>query len=69
VRRRPYAPTVATHPYVVVNRLWTAKWSGDPKLVRDAIFEARAAGMRLGEIARELRTTVGWVRAAITFPT
>jgi hypothetical protein len=60
---------VATHPYVIVNRLWTAKWSGDRKLLREAIFEARAAGMRLGEIAQELRTTVGWVRATITFPT
>jgi hypothetical protein len=59
---------VATHPYLIVNRLATAKWSGDPKLLRDAIFEARSAGMRLGEIAAELRTTVGWVRAAITFP-
>ena len=64
---RVYAHRIATHPFELVNALWTAHWSGDPKQMRDAIYLARAAGMTKLEIARELRTTVRHVRAAITF--
>jgi len=69
-RREPaaaYPGRIATHPFELVNALWTAHWSGDPKQLRDAIYRARAAGMTKLEIARELRTTVRHVTAAITF--
>ncbi len=64
---RVYAHRIATHPFELVNALWTAHWSGDPKQLRDAIYLARVAGMTKPEIARELRTTVRHVTAAITF--
>jgi hypothetical protein len=56
-------------PFRVIEDLKAAHWSGDPQQMREAIWNAKVAGVRTWQIAEELGTTTRRVRAAIIFPT